>query len=99
MPQFPGGNFALDDYIVSHIKYPRYCKQNKMEGIVYLQIVVNSKGRVANVILLHPVQPQLDAEAMRVVTHLPKWKPGKKDGKTADIPVTVAVRFKIDQKN
>ena len=94
MPQFPGGMKALMNYISANVKYPESAKQAKIEGRVTTQFVVGEDGVIRDVKVLRSVSPDLDAEAIRVMSSMPKWNPGKQDGKPVPVRYTVPVVFK-----
>lgn len=95
MPVFPGGDIALLKYIASTIKYPEDAVTNGIQGRVTIKFVVASDGSVKNVTVLGGIHPSLDEEAVRVVSSLPKWKPGKQNGKAVPVFFSVPVNFKL----
>ena len=95
MPDFPGGQAALMKYLGSNTVYPPIAKENDIEGTVYVQFVVDKTGAVTNVKVARPVDKYLDKEALRVVSSMPKWKPGKQNGKEVSVYYTVPIRFKL----
>jgi protein TonB len=95
MPKFPGGDAALLKFLAEAIKYPEDAIANGLEGRVTLRFVVSSDGSVKQVEILRGVHPVLDTEAIRVVSTLPKWTPGKQGGKPVPVYFTVPVSFKL----
>ena len=93
MPQFPGGELALREYIAKRIIYPKIALEKGIQGTVFVSFIINKKGNVTNAHISKSVDPILDKEALRVVNSLPKWKPGKQRGKAVDVPYTVPVEF------
>lgn len=93
MPEFPGGELALRQYIANAIKYPVIAQENGIQGRVYVTFVVNTDGSVADARIARGVDPSLDKEALRVVNGLPKWKPGKQRGKPVRVSYTVPINF------
>jgi protein TonB len=93
MPSFPGGNEALLKYIMEHIVYPPDAVANGIQGTVYLRFVVSSTGEVTRVEVTRSVDPLLDNEALRVISSLPGWKPGKQDGNPVPVWYSVPVVF------
>jgi len=91
MPIFTQGN--VHTYITKNIKYPEICKENNIQGKVYVQFVVNEKGKVSNVKILKGVDPNLDKEALRVINNLPDYIPGKQRGKCVKVSYVVYVNF------
>ena len=94
MPQFPGGMKALMDYLSANVKYPEAAKQAGISGRVTTQFVVGEDGVIRDVKVVRSVSPELDAEAIRVMSSMPKWKPGKQDGKPVPVRYTVPVNFR-----
>lgn len=95
MPTFPGGSEALLRLISASIKYPQEAVDNGIQGRVTLRFVVSSDGSVKRVEILRGVHPVLDEEAIRVVSALPKWKPGKQNGKAVPVWFSVPVTFQL----
>ena len=95
MPDFPGGQAALMQYLAKNIKYPTIAQENGTQGRVTCQFVVGADGRVRDVNVLRGVDPYLDKEAVRVIMSMPKWIPGKKNGKAVSVKYTIPVVFKL----
>ena len=95
MPVFPGGDAGLLKFISSIIKYPEEALKNNVEGKVVVRFVVAADGSVTRLEILKGVDPLLDKEAMRVVSLLPKWKPGKQNGQPVPVWFFVPVTFQI----
>lgn len=93
MPSFPGGNEALLRYIMEHVVYPPDAVANGIQGTVILRFVVSSTGEVTRVEVTRSVDPLLDDEATRVISALPRWKPGKQDGNPVPVWYSVPVIF------
>lgn len=93
MPEFPGGESALHSYIGKSIKYPVIAQENGMQGRVYISFVINAKGVVQDIKIARGVDPALDKEAVRVISKMPKWKPGKQRGKPVKVSFTVPINF------
>jgi TonB family protein len=96
MPEFPGGDIALREFIAKSVNYPDAAAKSGKQGKVYVTFVVTKDGSVANATIARGVDPSLDAEAMRVVNSLPKWKPGKQRGKAVNVSYTVPINFKLE---
>lgn len=96
MPQFPGGQIAMLKYIMENIKYPKQIMEEGIQGRVTVSFIVEKDGRVSNVRLLRSVQPSLDKEAIRVVKSMPKWTPGKQNGKPVRVRFNLPVMFKLN---
>lgn len=95
MPVFPGGESSLMKFIYDNIKYPALASENNLEGRVVLKFVVNSDGSVTRIEIIKGIHPVLDQEAVRVVSMLPDWKPGRQNGEPVPVWFTVPVTFKL----
>lgn len=95
MPEFPGGELALRKYLGENIRYPEMAKENDIQGTVYVRFVVDTDGSVKNVEIMRGVDPLLDKEAIRVVSTLPKFKPGKQRGKAVKVSHQVPIKFQL----
>jgi protein TonB len=95
MPSFPGGNIELLKYIADHLIYPGIAAENNIEGKVTIQFCVTPKGGVDKVTILRGVDPELDAEAIRVVKSLPKFNPGKQGGVPVPVWFQVPITFQL----
>lgn len=95
MPHFPGGKQALSEYISSQIKYPKKAKKNNISGEVFVNFTVDETGNVKNVFVdkNNKVDPDLDKEALRIISGMPKWKPGMQRGKAVPVELSVPVEF------
>ena len=96
MPEFPGGDLGLMKYIQKNVKYPPISKQYNITGKVYVSFIVEKSGYVSNVKIVRGVDKNLDAEAVRVVNSLPKYKPGKQRGKPARVMFTIPINFTLN---
>lgn len=95
MPMFPGGETALLQYISENTIYPEVAKENNIQGRVIVRFCVNSTGGVSQISVLKGVDPELDEEAIRVVSTLPKFKPGKQGGKPVPVWYMVPITFTL----
>lgn len=93
MPEFPGGEAALQKYLATSVKYPVIAQENGIQGKVFIQFVINTKGEVTNATVLRGVDPSLDKEALRVVQAMPSWKPGKQRNRPVRVSYTVPINF------
>jgi len=98
IPAFPSGEEALLKFISKSIKYPTEATKNGIEGKVIVQFSVRKTGKVENVIVLSGVSKALDAEAIRVVSSLPDFIPGKSNGVNVDMYYTLPVLFQLSPK-
>ncbi len=97
MPEFPGGTSALLQWIAKNMNYPTIAAENGIQGRVSCTFVVNADGSVSDVEVLRPVDPNLDKEAIRVLSKLPKFIPGEQRGKPVRVKYSVPVRFRLQQ--
>ena len=95
MPQFPGGEQALLNYLSTNIRYPIIAQENGVQGKVIVRFVVNKSGEVENAVVLKAVDESLDAEALRVVNSLPDWIPGEQKGEKVSVYYTLPISFKL----
>jgi protein TonB len=96
MPQFPGGDGALANFIATHVVYPEIAKENGITGRVYVRFVVNSSGKVDKVSIARGVDPSLDKAAIDVINKLPDWSPGKQRGKPVNVWYTAPINFVLN---
>jgi protein TonB len=95
-PEFPGGYEALMKYLKDNIDYPVVAQENGIKGKVTLKFVVNREGSISQIQIVKGVDPSLDKEAIRVVQSMPKWIPGKQNGKTVNVWFTLPVNFVLN---
>ncbi len=96
MPEFPdGGMPGLMKYLSTNIRYPEAAHKAGTQGRVTVQFVVGKDGSIGNVSILRGVDPALDAEAIRVISGMPKWKPGTQKGEPVNVKYTVPVMFRL----
>ena len=95
MPKFPGGLQEAMVFIGKNIKYPVAAQEAKIEGRVIVQFVVGKDGSVSDIHTVRGVSPELDAEAIRVVSMMPKWIPGKQRGKAVAVKYTMPIMFRL----
>lgn len=94
-PSFPGGQGALMAWLNDNIKYPVVAAENGIQGKVIVQFVVGKNGSISNVKVLRSVDPSLDKEAVRVVSNMPNWTPGKQNGASVNVRFTLPVTFRL----
>ena len=95
MPSFPGGLNGLMTFLSQNMVYPVTAQENGVQGRVTVSFVVETDGSITDVKVARSVDPFLDREAMRIVKAMPKWTPGKKDGKPVRVKYTVPVVFRL----
>ena len=94
-PPFPGGMAELMKFLSKNIKYPTIAQENGIQGRVIVQFVVNQDGSIVDPVVMRSVDPYLDKEALRVISSMPKWKPGMQRGKAVRVKYTVPVTFRL----
>ena len=95
MPEFPGGQAEMMKYLAQNIQYPANAAKNNVEGRVAVQFVIEKDGRIGEVKIARSVDPELDAEALRVVKSMPNFIPGRQDGKPVAVWYTIPISFKL----
>lgn len=97
MPEYPGGMSEFMKFIAQNIKYPADALQGKVEGRVIARFVVCKDGSISDIEIMRSVSPSLDAEAVRVLKLMPKWKPGRQRGRAVPVKFTVPVTFRLEK--
>ena len=95
MPEFPGGQEALMQFLRQEVKYPKEAFKDGVQGRVVVQFVVEKDGSISEVEVVKKVNEHLDAEAVRVVNAMPKWKPGKQKGENVRVKYTLPISFRL----
>ena len=93
MPSFPGGDSALLEFVKSNLQYPEDAKQNNEHGRVDVTFFVDKDGTITAPRIIRGYTPYLDAEALRIVSIMPKWTPGSFNGELKKVQVTLPIRF------
>ena len=83
------------NFLSKNIKYPTTAQENGIQGRVIVQFVVNTDGSITEPKVVRGVDPELDAEALRVISIMPKWKPGKQKGEAVRVKYTIPVMFRL----
>lgn len=96
MPEFPGGESALRQFIGNNIRYPVEAQEKGIKGKVYVNFVIGKTGHPIKISIAKGVHPLLDTEAMRVISLLPAWVPGRQRGKTVNVSYTVPINFELN---
>ena len=95
MPQYPGGDRELLKFIAHSIKYPTDAQEAGVQGRVICSFVVDKKGNIVEPKIIRGIDPSLDAEALRVIGMMPRWTPGRQDGKAVRVLYTVPITFRL----
>ena len=97
MPYFPGGQELLLKYLADNIKYPASAVKAKKQGRVIVTFIVQKDGSVTHAKIAKSIDPELDAEALRIVKGMPKWTPGTQNGKPVSVRYMVPVKFSLQK--
>jgi len=97
MPYFPGGRELLMKYLAANIKYPASAVKAKKQGRVIVTFIVQKDGSITHAKIARSIDPELDAEALRVVKGMPKWTPGTQLGKPVSVKYTLPVKFSLQK--
>ena len=95
-PKFPGGEDSLAQYLIRNLKYPRPAAENAIQGMTVLKFIIEKDGSINTVNIVRDIGGGCGAEAKRLVLAMPKWTPGKKNGKPVRVEYTMPVRFKLE---
>ena len=95
MPEYPGGQAALFEYLSTNVKYPVDAEKQKIQGRVLVTFVVNTDGSITDIEVVKKAFPSLDAEAVRVISGMPKWIPGEQKGQKVRVKYTVPLSFNL----
>ncbi len=95
-PTYPGGEEAMWEFLGSNLEYPEHARQIHQEGKVYVTFVIDQFGNVTKVKVPRPIGGGLDEEAMRVVNMMPRWEPGKQNGRPVKVAFQLPIIFRLD---
>ena len=95
MPEFPGGEQAMMDFVAKNVQYPKEAMEKGISGRVFVSFIVEKDGSVSNVKVMRGIGGGCDEEAVRVISGLPKWKPGKQEGKPVRVSYQMPINFKL----
>jgi TonB family protein len=95
MPQYPGGDSELIKYLSQSIKYPVEAQKSGIQGRVICQFIVEKDGTISNIKIVRSVDPNLDAEAVRVIKAMPDWQPGEQKGQKVNVEYTLPINFRL----
>ncbi|GAB2519329.1 TonB family protein [Spirosoma aerophilum] len=99
VPEFPGGVRALYQYLTRNLRYPTEAQQNKIQGRVYVKFVVDRTGDIRELRLLKGIGGGCDEEAIRVVSQMPNWIPGKQHGKDVSVMYNLPIQFSLEKRS
>ncbi len=95
MPEFPGGEQALISYLASSTNYPHLARSMNIQGTVFVSFVVETDGSISNVELTRGIGGGCDEEALRVISGMPQWKPGKQSGRPVRVSFSSRIVFRL----
>jgi protein TonB len=95
MPEFPGGEAKMLEFIQKNVKYPAIAKDNGISGTVFLNFVINKDGQVTDIKILRGIGGGCDEEATRVVKAMPGWKVGKQNGRPVNVSFNLPIKFTL----
>ena len=95
MPSFPGGQQKLMEYLSENTHYPKECKESGVQGRVIVTFFIERDGSISNVKVVRSLDPLMDEEAVRVVSSMPKWNPGRQNGVAVRVRYTLPVNFRL----
>ena len=98
MPSFPGGDQKLMEYVAKSLTYPQEARDKGIDGRVFIGMVIEKDGSVSNVKVLRGIGGGCDEEAVRVISSMPKWKPGKVGGEPVPVSYQIPINFKLAEK-
>lgn len=98
-PSYPGGDMAMMQFLMNNVRYPEAAYKADVQGRVLVQFKVKTDGTISDVRVKEPVNPDLDAEAVRVVSMMPKFNPGKENGKVVESYMQIPIEFKLQEKD
>ena len=94
-PEYPGGEDAMYKFLTKNLQYPKTAIEKNIEGIVIVEFVVEKDGKLSNIKVIRSVSPELDSEAVRVISKMPKWKPGTQRGKKVRSTFRLPINFQM----
>lgn len=95
-PSFPGGINKLTEYFRTNLRYPKSAKASRLEGKVFVTFIVSEQGAIEEVRVLKAVDPDLDAEAVRVIQRMPTWEPARQSGRAVACRYNIPVNFALN---
>jgi len=94
-PKYPGGNLKMSEFIAKHFEYPEIAREMGEQGTIWVEFVVYSDGNIRYAKVVKGVSASLDAESIRVIELMPKWKPGEQAGKKVNVRFTIPIKAKL----
>ena len=97
VPEYPGGDEAMNQYLTTNLKYPATARANGIEGVVDVAFTVKADGSIGAITIVRMVDPDLEQEAIRLVKGMPAWTPADKNGQPVDAQTQVQITFTLPQ--
>jgi protein TonB len=97
MPEFPGGEAELMKFISKNVKYPKSAQKKKIEGKVIVEFIIDTAGNAVDPKVVKSLSPELDAESLRIISIMPKWKPGTANGKKVRVMYRLPIKYRLKQ--
>ena len=97
VPEYPGGDDAMNQYFTTNLKYPATARANGIEGVVDVAFTVKADGSIGAIKIVRMVDPDLEQEAIRLVKGMPAWTPADKNGQPVDAQTQVQITFTLPQ--
>ena len=99
MPQFPGGEGELIDYLKKNVRYPSRAREFNVQGLVVSRFVIEADGSITNIEILRGIGAGCDEEAIRVIESMPQWEPGVQNGIHVPVMYTLPIRFIMKERS
>jgi periplasmic protein TonB len=96
MPEFIGGETAFTEFVKNNVKYPQQAVSDKIEGRVVIKFIVQVTGEISDVQLIRGIRKDLNDECIRVISRMPKWKPGMINGNPVSVSYSIPIRFLLN---
>lgn len=96
MPSYMGGMEAMMKYLQKNVHYPAIARRTEVEGAVYVSFIIDMNGQVTNAAIVKGISKECDAEALRVISNMPAWSPGKQGGAPVMVRMILPIRFKLN---
>jgi periplasmic protein TonB len=95
LAKFPGGHSEMINFLINEIKYPQLARKNKTQGTVYIKFLIKKDGSISDIKILRSVSDELNFEALRVVSKMPKWEPAYQDNVPVETWFVLPIKFKL----
>jgi len=95
-PEYPGGPSAMSQFIVDNFQYPEKAIKKNEQGTIWIEFVVRKSGDLSDIKVVKGVSRSLDAECVRIIALMPKWKPGEQEGKKVNVRYTIPIKAKME---